>query len=70
MSLDKAISHGKEHRRPYRGNKAVDYTCRNHGGCDWCKNNRMYNEKRELEKMKYRLDDFEQQIKEYYSETA
>ena len=57
MSLDKVIAHGKEYRRPYRGNKAVDYTCRNHGGCDWCKNNRIYNEKRELEKMKCRLDE-------------
>ena len=24
MSLDKAIEHGKEHRKPYRGAKAVD----------------------------------------------
>jgi len=70
MSLNKAIEHGKEHRRPYRGSKAVDYTCRNHGTCDWCKNNRMYNEKRELEKMKCRLIDFQQQINEHYSETA
>ena len=70
MSLNKAIEHGKEHRRPYRGSKAVDYTCRNHGTCDWCKSNRMYNEKRELEKMKCRLTDFHQQINEHYSETA
>lgn len=40
MSLDKAIEHGKEHRKPYRGSKAVDKTCRNHGGCPWCKKNR------------------------------
>lgn len=24
MSLDKSIEHGKEHRKPYRGVKAVD----------------------------------------------
>lgn len=36
MSLDKAIEHGKEERKPYRGAKAIDYTCRNHGSCDWC----------------------------------
>lgn len=48
MSLDKAIQYGKEHRKPYRGGKAIDKTCRNHGGCDWCKSNRMYaNIKRE-----------------------
>lgn len=42
MSLDKAIDHGKEHRRQYRGAKAVDMTCRNHGSCGWCLGNRMY----------------------------
>ena len=42
MSLDKAIEHGKEHRRPYTGGKAIDKSCRNHGSCDWCKGNRMY----------------------------
>lgn len=33
MSLDKSIEHGKEKRRLYRGAKAVDRTCRNHGAC-------------------------------------
>ena len=42
MSLDKAIQHGKEHRKPYRGSKAIDATCRNHGGCPWCEENRKY----------------------------
>lgn len=28
-----SILHGKEHREPYRGAKAVDKTCRNHGSC-------------------------------------
>ena len=42
MSLDKAIEHGKEHRKPYRGSKAIDGTCRNHGGCEWCKANRQH----------------------------
>lgn len=37
MSLDKAIQHGKEHRKPYIGGKSIDRTCRNHGSCDWCK---------------------------------
>ena len=36
MSLDKAIEHGKEKRKPYRGAKAVDSHCRNHGDCPWC----------------------------------
>ena len=42
MSLDKAIEHGKERRKPYRGAKAVDCTCRNHGSCPWCKANRLH----------------------------
>lgn len=42
MSLDKAIEHGKEHRKPYRGSKAIDKTCRNHGGCPWCEGNRKH----------------------------
>lgn len=27
MSLDKAIKHGKEHRKPYAGSKSFDYSC-------------------------------------------
>ena len=46
MSLDKAIEHGKEKRKPYRGSKAVDATCRNHGSCVWCERNRTYKNKR------------------------
>lgn len=42
MSLDKAIDHHKEHRKQYRGAKAVDVTCRNHGSCPWCRANRLY----------------------------
>lgn len=42
MSLDKSIEHGKEHRKPFRGVKAIDRTCRNHGSCGWCKNNRTH----------------------------
>ena len=49
MSLDKAIQHGKEHRKPYRGSKAFDSSCRNHGSCDWCRNNRLHKFKKEYE---------------------
>lgn len=49
MILDKSITHGKEHRRPYHGAKAVAKSCRNHGSCEWCRGNRTYkNDKREL----------------------
>ena len=45
MSLNKAIKSGKEHRKPYKGAKAIDRTCRNHGSCSWCMNNRTYKNK-------------------------
>lgn len=61
MSLDKAIEHGKERRKQYTGSKSIDPTCRNHGGCDWCTENRMIRSLKELE-------DMEQQIEEYNSE--
>lgn len=49
MSLNKSIQSGKEHREPYRGTRAIDHTCRNHGSCEWCKSNRTHkNDKREL----------------------
>lgn len=48
--LNKAIEHGKERRKPYRGSKAFDKTCRNHGGCDWCRENRLHKFKKEEEK--------------------
>ena len=49
MSLDKAIKHGKEHRRGYaeRGKPGrYDQTCRPHGGgsgwpCPYCERNRL-----------------------------
>ena len=56
MSLDKAIEHRKERRRPYRGSKAIDPSCRNHRGCPWCEENRKhkFRDKRPPEK-----EDFE-----------
>jgi len=42
MSLDKAIKHGKEKRKPYRKSKAFDHTCRNHGSCSYCRDNRLF----------------------------
>lgn len=55
MSLDKAIEHGKERRKPYRGSKAIDTTCRNNGSCGWCKENRMhkFRDKHPIEKEDY-----------------
>ena len=48
MSLDKAILHGKEHRKQYRGAKAVDCTCRNHGSCPRCREGRLHRYKKDM----------------------
>ncbi len=47
--LDKAIRHGKEHRAPYCGAKAIARSCRNHGECPYCKGNRLYSSKKRIE---------------------
>ena len=59
MSLDKAIKHGKEYRKEYKGAKAVDKTCRNHGSCEWCKGNRMHKVKKELERCRNEVSENE-----------
>lgn len=55
MGLDKAIEHKKEYRKPYRGSKAFDCSCRNHGSCDWCKESRAYKNLKREEKMQNKL---------------
>ena len=62
MGLDKAIQHGKEHRKPYHGAKSVDSTCRNHGGCPWCEGNRLHQYRKSdmLAKEKIKEVDFEE----------
>lgn len=56
MSLNKAIEHGKEHRKRYRGAKAVDPYCRNHGRCSWCRRNRLYSGRKALEAAKEKMN--------------
>ena len=60
MSLDKAIAYGKEKRKKYKGAKAVDKQCRNHGDCPYCQENRNYKNK----KVKYKLDEQEKDYAE------
>ena len=62
MSLDKAIEHGKEKRKPYYRAGEFDPTCRPNGGCPYCKNNRAHKHKRKECACK-------DQIKEYSTET-
>ena len=66
MSLHKAIESGKEHRTEYgtKGQpycKAVDETCRNHGGrrhkrqCPYCEGNRTYQNRKLNQQIKDEL---------------
>lgn len=48
MSLNKAIESGKEKRKQYTGSKAVDCSCRNHGSCEYCRQNRQYKNTKRL----------------------
>ena len=49
----------KEKRQQYRGAKAVDKTCRNHGSDDWEKDNRLYRVNRLEEKAKQDIETVE-----------
>lgn len=59
MSLDKAIKHHKEHRKVYRGGKAIDKTCRNHGGCPACLSNRTHTTEQRKQSAEYSLKEYE-----------
>lgn len=58
MSFDKAIEHNKEHRKPYRGSKAIYGSCRCHGGCPYCLSNRMYRTKKDKLKLSVDIKDY------------
>ena len=46
MALYKAIQSGKEKRKAYRGSKAFDYSCRNHGTCGYCEDTRTFSDRK------------------------
>ena len=60
MSLNKTIEHHKEHRKPYRNGKSVDKQCRNHGGCEWCLENRIHKYEKQKQKADFNLVEFDQ----------
>jgi hypothetical protein len=64
MSLEKAIKYKKEKRKEYRGSKAFDRSCRNHGSCSWCEDNRLYSEKKRKASAKEQFDHYY----DYYDE--
>ena len=63
MGLEKAISHYKEKRKPFGKEtgtymKSIDCTCRNHGSCLWCLENRTYKNKKIELATKQKLRDY------------
>lgn len=63
MSLDKAITHGKEYRKEYLGPEAFDPTCRNHGSCKRCRDNRLYTREKQNQAQEVKLAEaFEEEI--------
>ena len=42
MSLEKAILHKKERRKPFRGSARWDTSCRHGGSCSYCQSNRLH----------------------------
>lgn len=56
MSFDNHM--GKEHRKPYTGSKRFDRTCRNHGGCPACLNNRTLSNLKRQQSANQQLTDY------------
>jgi hypothetical protein len=42
MSFDKSYPNRKDRRKPFRGAKSFDTQCRCHGGCSYCRSNRLH----------------------------
>ena len=74
MSLDKAIEHGKEKRKPYYRSGRFDPTCRPNGSCPYCQNNRMHRHKKKECACKNQVDDIyfmdetDQEIQQYWED--
>lgn len=42
MSFYKQYPNRKDRRKPYRDSRRFDSSCRNHGGCQYCEQGRLY----------------------------
>jgi len=52
MSFDIEYKNRKDHRKRFYGSKQFDRSCRNHGGCGYCLDNRLHNAKKHIEATK------------------
>lgn len=58
MSLDKAIKHGKEKRKEYRGSASFDGSCRHGGRCTYCSGNRLFFDRKARSKTEGQVDEW------------
>ena len=58
MSLEKSILHGKDHRKPLRGSRRFDSSCRNHGSCSYCRDSRLVQSMKEDNRTKEQINDY------------
>lgn len=58
MAFHNQYPNRKDHRRPYRGSKRFDNTCRNHGSCGYCQGNRTNFDRRARARADEALRDF------------
>ena len=58
MSFDKDYPNRKDRRKPYKGSKVFDRSCRNHGGCDYCKDTRTFKKRQVEEEMDIELENY------------
>lgn len=61
MSYDNSYyPNRKDWIKPYRKSKRFDRSCRNHGGCKYCEDSRLYQYRKELERTQYSIDEYKQ----------
>ena len=56
--LGKAIDNKKEYRKPYRGSKRFDRSCRNHGSCSYCQEGRTHFDKKARLRVEGQVDEW------------
>ena len=65
--------HNRENRKPYYDSRAFSHGCRNHGSCDYCRQNRTYNHTKRKQSSNDNLKDLDNSIsiidETYYSGT-
>lgn len=58
MGFDNHYPNRKDWRKPYRKAARFDRSCRPHGGCGYCEDNRLYTNKKRLLIANESLKDF------------